>query len=85
MVRSPSRAESLLARRAATLLRRMEQLPLSGRQTQVCLLLAGGHPLAAIAERLNVSRHAVDYHCREVYARFDVHNRNSLIGKLLMV
>jgi len=67
------------------LLRRMEQLPLSGRQVQVCLLLAAGHSLAAIGERLDVSKHTADYHCREVYARFDVHTRGELIGKLALL
>jgi DNA-binding CsgD family transcriptional regulator len=68
-----------------TRLRRMEQLPLSSRQVQVFLLLAGGHSLVAIAERPSLSRHAVDYHCREVYARFDVHTRGEPIGKLSLL
>jgi DNA-binding CsgD family transcriptional regulator len=68
-----------------TRLRRMEQLPLSGRQMQLFLLLAAGHSRTAIAERLSLSRHMVDYHCREVYARFDVHTRGELIGKLSLL
>jgi DNA-binding CsgD family transcriptional regulator len=68
-----------------TRLRRMEQLPLSSRQVQVFLLLAGRHSLVAIAERPSLSRHAVDYHCREVYARFDVHTRGEPIGKLSLL
>jgi DNA-binding CsgD family transcriptional regulator len=68
-----------------TRLRRMEQLPLSGRQMQVFLLLTGGHSSAAIAERLSRSRHTVDYHCREVYARVDVHMRGELIRKLSLL
>jgi len=67
------------------LLRRMEQLPLSGRQMQVCLLLAAGHSLAAIGKRLDVSKHTADYHCREVYARFDVHTRSELIARLALL
>lgn len=65
------------------LMRRIEQFPLSGRQIQVFLLLASGHSLNSIAERLDVSKHTADYHCREVYGRFDVHSRTELIGKLL--
>jgi len=71
------------------LMRRMQSLPwsasssLSGRQMQVCLLLAAGHSLRVIAERLGVTRHTADYHCRELYARFNVRSRHELIGKLL--
>jgi DNA-binding CsgD family transcriptional regulator len=67
------------------LLRRMQDQPsvLSGRQMQVCLLLAAGHSLRIVAERLGVTLHTADYHCRELYARFDVRSRHELIGKLL--
>lgn len=67
------------------LLRRMQARPslLSARQIQVCLLLAAGHSVRSVAERLGVTKHTADYHCRELYARFDVRSRHELIGKLL--
>jgi DNA-binding CsgD family transcriptional regulator len=65
------------------LMRRMQHLPLPDRQMQVCLSLAAGHSLRVIGERMGVTRHTVDYHCRELYARFDVSSRHELIGKLL--
>jgi DNA-binding CsgD family transcriptional regulator len=61
--------------------RSSEQWGLTGRQLQLCLLLAGGCSLAQVAERLGVSRHTANYHCRQVYSRFDVHNRSELIAK----
>lgn len=66
------------------LMRHIEQLPLSGRQVESLLLLASGHSLTSIAERLDISKHTADYHCREIYARLDVHNRAELISKLLL-
>lgn len=65
------------------LIRGPKQWPLTNRQLQVCVLLASGYSLANIADRLKMTRHTANYHCREVYARFDVHSRSELIAKLM--
>lgn len=61
----------------------MDKLPLSGRQLQMCLLVAGGHSNAQIAARLGVSENTVIYHSHQVYSKLDVHNRAELVSKLL--
>jgi DNA-binding CsgD family transcriptional regulator len=65
------------------LLRHMRKLPLSGRQTQVCLLLAVGHSRPAIAARLDVSEYTVITYTRQIYNTLQVHNRSKLLIKLM--
>ncbi len=63
--------------------RRMDELPLSARECEACLLMLLGHSRATIAEKLGVSRHTAISHCRTIYAKLDVRNRAELVAKVL--
>jgi DNA-binding CsgD family transcriptional regulator len=63
--------------------RRMDDLPLSAREGEVCLLLLSGHSRPAIAERLGVSQHTAIAHCRNIYGELNVRNRAELAAKVL--
>jgi DNA-binding CsgD family transcriptional regulator len=65
------------------LARAAAKLPLSHRQTEVCVLVATGASTEAIAERLGISKHTANEHCRWIYNKLDVHNRAELVSKLL--
>jgi DNA-binding CsgD family transcriptional regulator len=65
------------------LLRRMELLPLSERQTEVSLHLASGKTYKQIAERLGVSNPTVIYHAQEVFNKLGVAGRAELQAKLM--
>jgi DNA-binding CsgD family transcriptional regulator len=62
--------------------RRAEELPLTGREIEVCQLLALGRPRAEIAERLGVSENTAVNHCRNLYGKLGVHSRAELVEKL---
>jgi DNA-binding CsgD family transcriptional regulator len=62
--------------------RRAENLPLSGREIEVCLPLALGQSRAEIAERIGVSENTAINHCRNIYAKLDVQSRAELVEKL---
>ena len=65
--------------------RRAEQLSLSGREIEVCVLLAAGRSRAEIADRLGVSHNTAINHCRSLYAKLDVHSRVELVQKLRLL
>jgi DNA-binding CsgD family transcriptional regulator len=70
------------APRALALRRRIEDLPLTAREKQLCLLLArntAGHDLA---DRMGVAASTVITHQRSVYAKLGVHSRNQLLVAL---
>jgi DNA-binding CsgD family transcriptional regulator len=67
------------------IIRNAERLPLSRRQAEICVLLVEGFPHEKIAERLGISRHTVNEHCRWIFNKLDVHNRAELTKKLLSV
>jgi DNA-binding CsgD family transcriptional regulator len=67
---------------ALQLWRRAEELPLSGREIEVCQLLALGRPRAEIAERLGVSENTAINHCRNIYGKLGVHGRAELVERL---
>jgi len=67
---------------ALKLWRHAEELPLTGRELEVCQLLALGRPRAEIAERLGVSENTAINHCRNLYAKLGVHSRAELIETL---
>jgi len=67
---------------ALKLWRRAEELPLTGRELEVCQLLALGRPRAEIAERLGVSENTAINHCRNLYGKLGVHSRAELIESL---
>jgi DNA-binding CsgD family transcriptional regulator len=64
------------------LLRRLGELPLSNRETDLCLALLEGHSRAEIAERLGIGEATAITHCRNLYGKLDVHNRSELAEKL---
>lgn len=63
--------------------RRMDDLPLSAKEGETCLLLVSGYSRPAIAERLGVSQHTAVAHCRNIYAKLNVRNRAELAAKVL--
>jgi DNA-binding CsgD family transcriptional regulator len=67
---------------ALKLWRRAEELPLTGRELEVCQLLAVGRSRAEIAERLGVSESTAVNHCRNLYAKLGVHSRAELVEKI---
>jgi DNA-binding CsgD family transcriptional regulator len=67
---------------ALKLWRRAEELPLSGREIEVCLLLALGKPRAEIAGRLGVSENTAINHCRNLYGKLGVNSHAELVDKL---
>lgn len=64
------------------LLRRIGELPLSTRETELCLALLDGGSRGAIAERLGIGETTAITHCRNLYSKLDVHNRIELVEKL---
>jgi DNA-binding CsgD family transcriptional regulator len=62
--------------------RRAENLPLSGREIEVCLPLALGRSRAEIADRIGVSENTAINHCRNIYAKLGVQSRAELVEKL---
>ena len=65
------------------MMRNIQHLPLSRRQSEVCLLMANGTSNEAIAEQLGISKHTAIAHGRWIYNKLDVHNRAELVSKLL--
>jgi DNA-binding CsgD family transcriptional regulator len=68
---------------AIKLWRRLEALPLSRRQMQLCLLMGSGRTYSAIAEHLGIAESTVVDHSRRLYDKLGVHNRTELMNKLL--
>jgi len=68
---------------ALKLWRRAEDLPLSGREIEVCLPLALGQSRAEIASRLGVRENTAINHCRNIYAKLGVQSRAELVAKVL--
>src|SRR5262245_40853301 len=62
--------------------RRVENLPLSGREIEVCLPLALGRSRAEIAEQIGVSENTAINHCRNIYSKLGVQSRAELVEKL---
>ncbi|MEX0852999.1 MAG: helix-turn-helix transcriptional regulator [Bauldia sp.] len=65
------------------LVRRIGELPLNGREAEVCLHLASGSSNEAIADQLGISKHTAITHGRWIYSKLGVHNRAELVSKLL--
>ena len=64
-------------------MRRTDDLPLSARESEACLLLLAGHSRPTIAERLGVSQHTAIAYGRNIYAKLNVRNRAELAAKVL--
>jgi DNA-binding CsgD family transcriptional regulator len=70
--------------RALALHRRLEDLPLTGREKQLCLLLvAYDMSRRDIADVMGVSTGTVITHQSSLYAKLSVHSRAGLVGALL--
>lgn len=65
------------------IMRRVNDLHLSRRQTQVCFLLANDWGHERIARELGISKHTVIAHSRWIYNKLDVHSRAQLMSKFL--
>lgn len=65
------------------LMRGMERLPLSARQSEVCLQMASGRSYREIAAQLKISRETAIAHGRSVYDKLGIHNRDQLTAVLL--
>ena len=68
--------------RRLALWRRVEALPLSAREKEVCLLLARGHDAANAARAIGVREHTIVSHRRSLYNKLGVDNRLALIDRL---
>jgi DNA-binding CsgD family transcriptional regulator len=65
------------------IIRGIEALPLTLRQSQVCRLLAIGKSYSEIARELGIGVHTAVTHARLIYDKLDVHNRSELINRLI--
>jgi DNA-binding CsgD family transcriptional regulator len=65
------------------LMRHIGRLPLSGRQAQVCLLMAEGLSYSEIADRLGISKHTAITHRRWIYDKLNVSTRTELVNTVL--
>jgi DNA-binding CsgD family transcriptional regulator len=69
--------------RALALHRRLENLPLTGREKQLCLLLVQDRPRQDLADAMGVSTGTIITHQSNIYAKLDVHSRADLLMALL--
>jgi DNA-binding CsgD family transcriptional regulator len=69
--------------RALALRRRVEDLPLTGREKQLCLLVAHDRSRQDLADAMGVSTGTVITHQSSIYAKLGVHNRAELLSALL--
>jgi DNA-binding CsgD family transcriptional regulator len=69
--------------RALALCRRVEDLPLTGREKQLCLFLAHDKSRQDLADAMGVSTGTVITHQSSIYAKLGVHNRAELLAALL--
>jgi DNA-binding CsgD family transcriptional regulator len=68
---------------ALALRRRVEDLPLTGREKQLCLLLAHVRSRQDLADAMGVSTGTVITHQSSIYAKLGVHSRTELLAALL--
>jgi DNA-binding CsgD family transcriptional regulator len=68
--------------RALAILRRIEELPLTAREKQLCLLLARDPDRHDLADAMGVGAGTVVTHQRSIYAKLRVHSRAKLIERL---
>jgi DNA-binding CsgD family transcriptional regulator len=69
--------------RALALHRRLEDLPLTGREKQLCLLLAHSPSRQDLADAMGVSTGTIITYQRSIHAKLDVHSRAELLAALL--
>jgi DNA-binding CsgD family transcriptional regulator len=68
--------------RVLALRRRVESLPLTAREKQLCLLLARDPSRHDLADAMGVAASTVVTHQHSVYAKLGVHNRAGLLAEL---
>jgi DNA-binding CsgD family transcriptional regulator len=68
--------------RALALRRRVEDLPLTAREKQLCLLVAQDPSRQDLADAMGVAVSTATTHQHSVYAKLDVHSRAGLLGLL---
>jgi DNA-binding CsgD family transcriptional regulator len=68
--------------RAVALLRRVEDLALTSREKQLCLLLARNQPGLDLADTMGLAASTVITHQRRIYAKLGVHSRAGLLAAL---
>ena len=69
--------------RALALHRRVEDLPLTGREKQLCLLRAHIRSRQNLADAMGVSTGTIITHQRSIHAKLGVHSRAELLAALL--
>jgi DNA-binding CsgD family transcriptional regulator len=69
--------------RVLALHRRLEELPLTGREKQLCLLLTHNRSRQDLADAMGVSIGTIITHQRSVHAKLGVHSRAELLAALL--
>jgi DNA-binding CsgD family transcriptional regulator len=69
--------------RALAMHRRLEDLPLTGREKQLCLLLGHGRSRQVLADATGVSTGTIITHQRSIHAKLGVHSRAGLLAALL--
>jgi DNA-binding CsgD family transcriptional regulator len=69
--------------RALALHRRVEELPLTGREKQLCLLLAQDRSRQDLGDAMGVSTGTIITHLTSLYAKLGVHTRTGLLAMLL--
>jgi DNA-binding CsgD family transcriptional regulator len=69
--------------RALALHRRVEDLPLTGREKQLCLLLAHDRSRQDLADAMGLSTGTIITHQSSIYAKLGVHSRAELLAALL--
>jgi DNA-binding CsgD family transcriptional regulator len=69
--------------RALALHRRLEDLPLTGREKQLCLLLARNRSRQDLADAMGVSTGTIITHQKSIHAKLGVHSRTQLLAALV--
>jgi DNA-binding CsgD family transcriptional regulator len=69
--------------RALALRRRVENLPLTGREKQICVLMARDRSRQDLADAIGVSTGTIITHQTNIYAKLGVHSRAELLAALL--
>jgi DNA-binding CsgD family transcriptional regulator len=68
--------------RAVALLRRVDDLPLTSREKQLCLLLVRNQSGLDLADAMGLAASTVITHQRRIYAKLGVHSRAALLAAL---
>jgi DNA-binding CsgD family transcriptional regulator len=69
--------------RTLALHRRIEKMPLTGREKQLCLLLAQDRSRRDLADAMGVTARTIITHQSRIYAKLGVHSRTELLAALL--